>query len=96
MPSAPSPHSRTPRPHVADRRELRQALGFDEWAVLGHSFGGMVALEYALRYPARVSRLLLLDTCGDGRWAQRKAPEILAKHGYGPAAVRPRRRVPSE
>ena len=32
---------------TADAEALRQELGFERWAVLGHSFGGMVALEYA-------------------------------------------------
>ena len=30
--------------------------------MLGYSFGGFVALEYALRYPERISHLILLDT----------------------------------
>jgi proline iminopeptidase len=73
---------------TADAEALRQALGFDKWAVLGHSFGGMVALEYALRYPQSLSHLLLLDTCGDTWWVQQNAPEILAKRGYSSATVR--------
>jgi proline iminopeptidase len=73
---------------TADADALRQARGFDRWAVLGHSFGGMVALEYALRYPESLSRLLLLDTCGDIRWAHEKAPEILAQRGYSPETVK--------
>ena len=77
---------------TADAEALREALGFDRWAVLGHSFGGMVALEYALRFAGRVSRLLLLDTCADARWWQHAAPEILARRGYGAAAVRAARR----
>ena len=72
---------------TADAEALRKALGFDKWAVLGHSFGGMVALEYALRYPQSLSHLILVDTCGDIRWAQQNAPEILAKRGYSPATV---------
>jgi proline iminopeptidase len=77
---------------TADTDELRQTLGFDKWAVLGHSFGGMVALEYALRYPQSLSHLLLLDTCGDTWWVQQNAPEILAKRGYSSATVRTARR----
>jgi proline iminopeptidase len=73
---------------TADADALRQTLGFDKWAVLGHSFGGMVALEYALRYPQSLSHLLLLDTCGDIRWAQEKAPEVLAQRGYSPDVVK--------
>ncbi len=72
---------------TADADALRQTLGFEKWAVLGHSFGGMVALEYALRYPHSLSHLLLLDTCGDIRWVQQNAPEILAKRGYSAGAV---------
>ncbi|MCO6450006.1 MAG: alpha/beta fold hydrolase [Caldilineales bacterium] len=67
---------------TADADALRQSLGFDQWAVLGHSFGGMVALEYALRYPQNLSHLLLVDTCGDIRWAQENAPRVLAQRGF--------------
>ncbi len=72
---------------TADAEALRQTLGFETWAVLGHSFGGMVALAYVLRYPNSVSHLVLLDTCGDIRWAHEKAPEILARRGYSPETV---------
>lgn len=73
---------------TADADALRQTLGFEKWAVLGHSFGGMVALEYALRYPQSLSHLLLMDTCGDSWWAQENAPKVLAKRGYSAGVVR--------
>ena len=72
---------------TADADALRQTLGFDQWAVLGHSFGGNVALEYALRYPQSLSRLVLMNTGGDQWWVNQNAPEILAKRGYSPATV---------
>jgi pimeloyl-ACP methyl ester carboxylesterase len=77
---------------TADAEALRQKLGFDRWAVLGHSFGGNVALEYALRYPQSLSHLILMDTSGDTRWVQQNAPELLAKRGYSPGAVGAARR----
>jgi len=77
---------------TADAEALRQMLGYDRWAVFGHSFGGMVALEYALRYPQHLSHLILMDTCGDTRWVQENAPEILAKRGYNADAVQAARR----
>lgn len=40
---------------VADFEALRQALGIDQWAVLGHSIGGRYALRYALQHPDSVS-----------------------------------------
>jgi proline iminopeptidase len=72
---------------TADADALRQALGFEKWAVLGHSFGGNVALEYALRYPQSLSHLVLMNTGGDQWWVQHNAPEILAKRGYSANAV---------
>jgi proline iminopeptidase len=46
----------------SDADALREYLGFEKVAVLGYSFGGFIALEYALRYPERLSHLILLDT----------------------------------
>jgi proline iminopeptidase len=66
---------------VEDAEALREHLGFDKWAVLGHSFGGHVALEYALRHPDSVSRLVLLDTGADSRWARDEALKVLARRG---------------
>jgi proline iminopeptidase len=77
---------------TADADALREALGFERWAVLGHSFGGHVALEYALRYPERVSRLVLLDTAADARWSQDNAADVLAGRGFSPKTVAVARR----
>jgi proline iminopeptidase len=77
---------------TADADALRQTLGFDKWAVLGHSFGGNVALEYALRYPQSLSHLLLMNSGGDQWWVNQNAPELLAKRGYSPATVQAARR----
>jgi len=77
---------------TADADALRQTLGFDKWAVLGHSFGGNVALEYGLRYPQSLSHLVSMNTGGDQWWVQQNAPEILAKRGYSAGAVQAARR----
>ena len=77
---------------TADADALRQALGFEKWAVLGHSFGGYVALEYALRYPQNLSHLLLVDTGAENSWAQEKAPEELARRGFSQEIVNLTRR----
>jgi proline iminopeptidase len=77
---------------TADADALRHELGFARWAVLGHSFGGHVALEYVLRYPERVSRLVLLDTAGDAWWSQEHAAEVLAGRGSSRGTVAAARR----
>jgi proline iminopeptidase len=47
---------------VDDLEQLRQALGLDQLNLLGHSFGGLLAMYYAAERPAAVGRLLLVDS----------------------------------
>jgi pimeloyl-ACP methyl ester carboxylesterase len=44
--------------------ELLDALGLDDAAFVGHSFGAMVACEVAAANPARARRLALIDPLG--------------------------------
>ncbi len=46
---------------VADIEALRQALGLERVHVIAHSWGGLLALEYAERYPDRVRSLILVS-----------------------------------
>lgn len=72
---------------VGDVEALREHLGFESWSVFGHSFGGHVALEYVLRHPDRVSRLVLMDTAADARWARDNAPDLMARRGFAAERV---------
>ena len=67
---------------TADADALREKLGFERWSVLGHSFGGHVALEYALRYPSSLSGVVLVGTAADSRWSREHASEMLAARGW--------------
>ena len=46
---------------IADIEKVRQYFHLDSVVLLGHSWGTVLALEYALRYPQRVSRKILLN-----------------------------------
>ena len=46
---------------VADVDAIRQHFQLDSAVILGHSWGTVLALEYALRYPERVSHLILMN-----------------------------------
>lgn len=45
-----------------DAVALADHLGFDGFHVFGHSYGGFVGQELAIRHPARVTALMLVDT----------------------------------
>ena len=51
---------------VADVDAVVDALGLERFALVGHSFGAGVALEYAAARPARVTHLVVADPIGDG------------------------------
>ena len=46
---------------IADIEKVRQYFHLDSVVLLGHSWGTVLALEYALRYPQRVSRMILMN-----------------------------------
>jgi proline iminopeptidase len=46
---------------VDDIDAVRQHFQLESPTLLGHSWGTVLALEYALRYPTRVSRLILMN-----------------------------------
>jgi proline iminopeptidase len=48
--------------YVEDLEALRQHLGLNALSLAGHSHGGFVALKYALAYPERIDRLLVLNS----------------------------------
>lgn len=73
---------------TADADAIRQHCGIDRCAVIGHSFGGMVALEYAIRYPGHVTHLALLDTGAESVWVRQNASLELERKGFNKLVVR--------
>ena len=66
--------------NVEDLEALRQYLGLDKVVVIGVSYGGMVALAYASRYPESVSHLVAVVTTPSYRFLDR-AKQILTERG---------------
>ena len=72
--------------YASDLEELREHLGLEQLLLLGHSHGGVVAIEYAATHPDRVERLILASTlprhgagaggrdAAGGRGARRASP----------------------
>ncbi len=57
---------------VADLDRVRERFGLESAILLGHSWGSQLTLEYALRHPGRVSRMILMNPspASAGDWEQ--------------------------
>jgi pimeloyl-ACP methyl ester carboxylesterase len=49
-------------------RSLLDSLGIERFTVVGHSMGGMLAARFALMFPERVERLVLVNPIGLEDW----------------------------
>ena len=66
--------------NVEDMEALRQHLGLGPIVSMGTSYGGMVAMAHAARYPAAVSHLILMVTAAHAGFNGR-ARQIVAERG---------------
>lgn len=44
-----------------DFEEVRKELGYEQWLTLGHSFGGVLQMGYAEKYPASQKGMIMLN-----------------------------------
>lgn len=78
---------------VDDFEDIRKQLGVDRMCLIAHSFGGILALDYALRYPQRVSALVMANTTlhflgpDQGRMQIAFANQIFAERGMPAVAI---------
>lgn len=81
---------------AADADALAAHLGHEKVAVLGHSYGGFIALEMALRHPERISHLILLDTAPvyPGTYSEELNANFL-KMGATEEMIAARNRIPT-
>jgi proline iminopeptidase len=69
-----SEHNRPDEPYTMqqladDIGAFAEAMGLPNYTVLGHSFGGMVALRHAASNPPGLRRLILVDTAPSAEYA---------------------------
>ena len=79
--SAPkNPGEMTVEDDAADVGALRRALGIRQWDVLGHSWGGGIAMLAAARDGVGVRRLVLIDAVGPtSNWMEPLRANVLAR-----------------
>lgn len=56
--------------YVNDLKELLDHLKINQTILLGHSFGGAIAIEFASEYPNKITQLVLSNPLISAKWAQ--------------------------
>ena len=81
---------------IADMEKVRQYFHLDSVTLLGHSWGTVLALEYALKYPERVSHLILMNPGPASRedyvqlrkeWLEKRAELVAQKKAIAETAA---------
>lgn len=67
---------------AANTRALLAQLGVQQFYLMGHSMGGMLASRYALLYPDQLQGLLMLNPIGLEDWLQKGVPYISIDSWY--------------
>jgi proline iminopeptidase len=78
---------------VADLEALRRHWALDELTVAGYSWGGLLALLYALEHPGRVGRLALVSPAPTWRAARERFEAAFARRNLDPAFQNERRQL---
>jgi proline iminopeptidase len=76
---------------VGDLEALRAYWGFDRLTIAGYSWGGLLALLYALEHPERIGRLALVSPAPAWRGARERFEAAFARRNLDPALQEERR-----
>lgn len=78
------------REHVFDLEALRQEWGREQLTLAGYSWGGLLALLYAIEFPNRVARLALVSPAPAWREARIEFERRFAERNLAPDLQRQR------
>jgi len=76
---------------VADLEGLRQHWALEQLTVVGYSWGGLLALLYALQHPGRIGRLALVSPAPAWREARERFEAVFSHRNLDPAFQEERR-----
>jgi proline iminopeptidase len=76
---------------VADLEALRQHWEIEQLTIMGYSWGGLLALLYALEHPGRVGRLALVSPAPTWREARERFEAVFSHRNLDPAFQEERR-----
>ncbi|MCI0691189.1 alpha/beta hydrolase [candidate division KSB1 bacterium] len=66
--------------YINDLEAVRKHLKVERWTLLGHSWGGILAMAYAAKYPQRIQAMILAGSGGiDTDFVKYYTPNILSR-----------------
>mgnify|MGYP006299848815 FL=1 len=71
-------------------KEFIDVMEIDKAVLIGHSLGGGIAMRFALMFPGRVEKLVLVDSAGLGKEIS-KIFKLISLPGFGELVTRPDR-----
>lgn len=81
------------REQVADLEALRNLWSMEQLTLAGYSWGGLLALLYALEYPGRVARLALVSPAPSWRAAREEFEQTFSRRNLDPVFQEERKRL---
>lgn len=72
------------REHVADLDALRELWGLERLTILGYSWGGLLAMLYAVTHPDRIERLALVSPAPAWKEAREEFERRFAERNLAP------------
>jgi proline iminopeptidase len=81
------------REQVADLEALRELWSMEQLTLAGYSWGGLLALLYALEYPGRVARLALVSPAPSWRAAREEFEQTFSRRNLDPVFQDERKRL---
>ena len=79
--------------HVADLEALRDRWAMDRLTLVGYSWGGLLAMLYALAHPERVAKLALVSPAPTWRAAREEFERIFTHRNLDPGFQEARREL---
>jgi proline iminopeptidase len=79
--------------HVADLEALRTVWGIERLSLAGYSWGGLLALLYALEHPDKVDRLALVSPAPSWRSAREQFEQVFNRRTMDPVFQNERARL---
>jgi len=69
--------------YLNEVEDVRRGLGLESFVLYGHSWGGILAIEYALRYPQHLRALVISNMTAGMKWEHMRIARTEVTYAFG-------------